>query len=356
MTNSTVQPFLHFPSAACSTYRAHIFTPPSTDTHFFTLMDDLLGLSWDQKAASNGATQPGGTARNGGLNTLNGQRPGGIALPGMSIPPPPGGSSSSGKVKPPVPPVSSKPANFQMNPKPAFNSSNNLSNLNNISFLSTSSSYQQHSINRTNVNAPPQSLTPLMNSSMSSSSSTPKKPADDVFGSLMSSFGQSSSTASDTTKNLNAMTLDERKRYDQQQLLGSLSSSPSYTSPMSRSLNSSGAGTPTPRGFDPNNLAGSTSFSAGSPKPQAFASPTPRFQQPALTPSRNQSPPGFLVSPESMGRSMSPSMTLLQPERSNNSSPAPSTGGATRDPFDALLGDQVSRSTPVPKNQSLNSM
>ncbi|KAF9379541.1 hypothetical protein CPB97_008907 [Podila verticillata] len=318
-------------------------------------MDDLLGLSWDQKAASSGATHPGGAARNGGLNTLNGQRPGGIALPGMTIPPPPGGLSSSGKVKPPVPPVSSKPANFQMNSTPAFNNSNNLSNLNNTPFSSTSSSYQQHSINRNNVNAFPQPLTPMMNSSMSSSSSTPKKPADDVFGSLMSSFGQSSSSASDSTKNLNAMTLDERKRYDQQQLLGSQSSSPSYTSPTSRSLNSSSAGTPTPRGFDPNSLAGSTSFSAGSPKPQAFASPTPKFQ-PALTPSRNQSPSGFLASPGSMGRSVSPSMTPLQPERSNNSSPAPSTGGAPRDPFDALLGDQVSRSTPVPKNQSLNSI
>ncbi|KAF9307100.1 hypothetical protein BGZ74_011301 [Mortierella antarctica] len=276
----------------------------------------------------------------------------------MAIPPPPGASlSSSGKVKPPVPPVSSKPANFQMNSKPALSSNNNLNSLNNTSLSSASSSgYQQQSINRTNTNALPQPLTPMMNSSMSSSSSAPKKPVDDVFGSLMSSFGQGSS-ASDSTKNLNAMTLDERKRYDQQQLLGSMSSSPSYNSPMSRSLNSSGAGTPIPKGFDPNNLAGSSSAAVGSPKPQAFASPTPKFQQPALTPSRNQSPSGFLASPGSMGRSISPSMTPLQPERSNNSSPAQSiSAGALRDPFDALLGDQVSRSTPALKNQSLNSI
>ncbi|KAG0340402.1 hypothetical protein BG000_012050 [Podila horticola] len=320
-------------------------------------MDDLLGLSWDQKAA-NSASQPGGTARNGSFNTPNGQRPGGIALPGMAIPPPPGaGLSSSGKVKPPVPPVSSKPANFQMNSKPSLNDSNNLNSLNNTSFSSaSSSSYQQHSSNRTNSNTLPQPLTSMMNSSMSSSSSAPKKTADDVFGSLMSSFGQGSSSASDTAKNLNAMTLDERMRYDHQQLLGSMSSSPSYTSPMSHSLNSSGAGTPAPRGFDPNNLVGSSS-AVGSPKPQVFASPTPKFQQPALTPSRNQSPSGFLASPGSMGRSISPSMTPLQPERSNNSSPAQSiSAGAPRDPFDALLGDQVSRSTPAPKNQSLNSI
>ncbi|KAG0027486.1 hypothetical protein BGZ81_005528 [Podila clonocystis] len=321
-------------------------------------MDDLLGLSWDQKAA-NGASQPGGNARNGGLNTLNGQRPGGIALPGMATPPPPGaGLSSSGKVKPPVPPVSSKPANFQMNSKPSLSSSNNLNSLYNTSLSSASSSgIQQHSITRTNANALPQPLKPMMNSSMSSSSSAPKKPADDVFGALMSSFGQGSSS-SDSTKNLSVMTLDERKRYDQQQLLGSMSSSPSYTSPMSHSLNSSGTGTPTARGFDPNNLSGSSSFSAvGSPKPQAFASPTPIFQQSVLTPSRNQSPSGFLASPGSMGRSISPSMTPLQPERSNNSSPAQSISiGALRDPFDTLLGDQVSRSSPAPKNQSLNSI
>ncbi|KAG0343975.1 hypothetical protein BG004_004858 [Podila humilis] len=311
-------------------------------------MDDLLGLSWDQKTATNGTSQPGSAARNGGSASLNGQRPGGVALPGMAS------LSSSGKVKPPVPPVSSKPPNFQMGSK------HDLSNSSNIINNSINNNNSSNSSFSPNYNALQQPLTPKMNSTISSSAS--KKPAEDVFGSLMSSFSQggpSAASSSHSAKILNGMTLDERRRYDQQQqFLGSLSSSPSFASPMSQSLNNSGAGTPTPRGLDPNNIVGSASFSAaGSPKLQSLASPTAKFQQPVQTPSRNQSPQALLASPGSIGRSLSPSMVPLQPERSNNSSPSNSSAmGVSRDPFDSLLGDQVSRAAAAPKNQSLNSI
>ncbi|KAG0208161.1 hypothetical protein BGX28_000776 [Mortierella sp. GBA30] len=289
-------------------------------------MDDLLGLSWDQKG--NGSAHHG----NAGLNT---------------------GPNAGGqhKVKPAPPPPTSKPAHLQMGlskvgltPTPASSSSSILT---------------------------PQ---PLRNNGPGTSSAlAPKKNADDVFGSLMPSFGQSSS--SDVTKNLNAMSLDERRRYDQQQhYIGSLSSSSSPSllsaspSPSTYSSTSSFSQPPrssmspvvnanqsASRGYDPGNIAGvQRSFATSSPTPiTAFAAPIPTTLQPQqsiLNPSRNQSPASFIASPGSMGRSLSPAMTPLQPDRSNTSTPT------SKDPFDALLGDQVSRSSPALKNQSLNSL
>lgn len=185
----------------------------------------------------------------------------------------------------------------------------------------------------------------------------------------MPSFGQSA--ASDISKNLNSMTLEERRRYDQQQSLGSLSNSsssvgltpgrptPSYS--LSQSDRSTIAplnnGVSTPRGYDPGNITG---FSTG------IASPSPKLHQPQPFQqqqhgtlnnlSRNQSSAGLMASPGgSQGRSLSPAMVPLQPARSNSPSPA-AAASTSKDPFDTLLGDQISRSSPSFKNQSLNSI
>ncbi|KAG0201117.1 hypothetical protein BGX33_010511 [Mortierella sp. NVP41] len=303
-------------------------------------MDDLLGLSWEQKGAAN--------ARQG----VNGT--------GMA----------SGKVKPVPPPPTSKPAHLQMGlskaglvPTPASNNP-----------LLAPQPYRSSNV--------------ITGISPSPSASSQKKNADDVFGSLMPSFGQNSSSG--ISKSLNSMTLDERRRHDQQQqFLGSMSSSPTPTpvasaSPFSTSsFNSSSSGfsqpprstfspsmntSSAPRGYDPGNIAGlQRPIATASPQPvSGFASPIPKFQQPQPQSSQqqqfnlscNQSPAatGYLASPGALGRSLSPAMTPLQPERSNNSSPSTmaSTPTASRDPFDSLLSDQVSRNSPSIKNQSLN--
>ncbi|KAI7820778.1 hypothetical protein BC939DRAFT_478657 [Gamsiella multidivaricata] len=296
-------------------------------------MDDLLGLSWEQKTTGSAGT----TAT---------------------------GIKSS---KPPPPPPTSKPIHLQMGlsksglvPTPAPLSAQPYRNNNTMgsSFNSSSSSMAS-----------------------SSSSVAPKKNADDIFGSLMPSFGQNA--ASDVSKNLNSMTLEERRRHDQQQ--SSLSSSPSFASPTpahptlsSSSLFSqasrstftppiNGASTAS-RGRGPENIAG-LSRTTATPSPQpamAFASPIPKLQQPqpfsqqqtmSSNPSRNQSPAGLTASPGALGRSLSPAMIPLQPERSNSASPSTATSTSTpKDPFGALLGDQISRSNPSLKNQSLNAI
>ncbi|KAF9576719.1 hypothetical protein EC968_005492 [Mortierella alpina] len=292
-------------------------------------MDDLLGLSWDQTCARNGTTASNAHGA-GGMSTQ--------------------------KVKPPPPPPTSKPAHLQMGlskaglvPTPAGTSA---------SILSPQPARINHGV---------------------PANSAPKKNADDVFGSLMPTFGQSN--ASGVTKNLNAMTLEERRRHDQQQqLMGSLNSSSGLSTPSpghSGYSSASGFSQPsrstispamnasplTPRGYDPGNIAGmqKTFATSSSAQPQpTFASPTPTFQQPQqsfLNQSRTQSPAPFLASPGSLGRSLSPAMTPLQPERSNSASPSAMASTPTsKDPFDTLLGDQVSRSSPSLKNQSLNSL
>ncbi|KAG9063003.1 hypothetical protein KI688_004603 [Linnemannia hyalina] len=307
-------------------------------------MDDLLGLSWEQKGSAN--------------NNNNRQGANGAGM-------------ASGKVKPVPPPPTSKPAHLQMGlskvglvPTPA--SSNSLP------------APQPYRNNTTGISSSP--------------ASSQKKNADDVFGSLMSSFGQN--TSSGAAKSLNAMSLDERRRHDQQQQSnswGSQSSSPtpaSSASPFgSSSFNSSsspGFSQPSrsafspamntssstiPRGYDPGNIAGlQRPIATSSPQPvPGFASPIPKFpqsqplssqQQQQFNLSRNQSPAGgYLASPGVLGRSLSPAMTPLQPERSNNSSPSTMASTPTsKDPFGALLGDQVSRNSPSMKNQSLNSI
>ncbi|KAF9286165.1 hypothetical protein BGZ68_003156 [Mortierella alpina] len=295
-------------------------------------MDDLLGLSWDQTGA--------GAARNGNTATSAHDT----------------GGMSTQKVKPPPPPPTSKPAHLQMG-------------LSKVGLVPTPAGASASILT-------PQ---PVRHSNGLSATSAPKKNADDVFGSLMPAFGQSN--ASDATKSLNAMTLEERRRHDQQQqLMGSLGSSSGLSSPSpgpSAYSSASGFSQPsrsavspvmntiplTPRGYDPGNIAGFQRPFATSSSPQlqpTFASPTPTFQQPQqslLNPSRTQSPAPFLASPGSLGRSLSPAMTPLQPERSNSASPSTMASTPTsRDPFDTLLGDQVSRSSPSLKNQSLNSL
>ncbi|KAG0044483.1 hypothetical protein BGZ83_010309 [Gryganskiella cystojenkinii] len=348
-------------------------------------MDDLLGLSWNP-------------------NTTNQARPGGAAAAGHKATPPP--------------PVK-KPAHLQMGlskdglvPTPA------------ASFSSSSSSS-------------PQPQQPFRSNTLSSSTygvtnNSTKKTADDVFGSLMPSFGGSSA---DLSKNLNSMSLEERRRHDQQQqqqqFMGSIgdrsspasaaSSSSGYASPalsspslgpssvfpgnfngnnnnnnnsnlrqggMSSISNGSlatsnfASASPIPvRGYDPGRIGGAGAFSTLQPtttsSPKSFASPSPRSQplQPQLQPlpgmaspagMRNQSPvvtgsnsyssyPSGLAPAGGLGRSLSPAMTPLQPERSNNASPA-SMNSNSKDPFEMLLGDQVSRNSPSLNNQSLNSI
>ncbi|KAF9951929.1 hypothetical protein BGZ72_006653 [Mortierella alpina] len=142
-------------------------------------MDDLLGLSWDQTGA--------GPARNGN-STSNANGAGGM---------------SAQKVKPVPPPPTSKPAHLQMG-------------LSKVGLVPTP----------TGASASILTPQPVRNNNGLSTNSAPKKNADDVFGSLMPAFGQSN--ASDITKNLNAMTLEERRRHDQQQqqLKGLLQSKP----------------------------------------------------------------------------------------------------------------------------------
>ncbi|KAF9290446.1 hypothetical protein BGZ88_007337 [Linnemannia elongata] len=308
-------------------------------------MDDLLGLSWEQKGPANNN------------NSANGA--------GMA----------SGKVKPVPPPPTSKPAHLQMG-------------LSKVGLVPTPAS-----------SSPIPAPQPYRNNTTgisSSSASSQKKNADDVFGSLMSSFGQN--TSSGVTKNLNAMSLDERRRHDQQQQSnswGSVSSSPTPASSASpfgsssfNSSSSSGFSQPSrstfspamnsssstaSRGYDPGNIPGlQRPIATSSPQPvPGFASPIPKFPQPQslssqqqqqqqqqFNLSRNQSPAGgYLASPGVLGRSLSPAMTPLQPERSNNSSPSTMASTPTsKDPFGALLGDQVSRNSPSMKNQSLNSI
>ncbi|KAF9345597.1 hypothetical protein BGX26_002966 [Mortierella sp. AD094] len=310
-------------------------------------MDDLLGLSWDQKGS-------------GGAN-------------GSSM----GGAGA--KLKPPPPPPTSKPVHLQMGlsktgltPTPASPAS-----------IPISQSSRGGSSNIMGMG-----MSMGMSSSISptpvSSSSAPKKNADDVFGSLMSSFSQNST--SDTSKNLNSMTLEERRRYDQQQQqqqgFGSLSSSPSISSsnPVRPTASSSSSfsqpsrstfaspvngGSSFSRGYEPGNIPGlPRSSTTPSPQPtlQAFASPIPKLPQPQQQNmlnnlSRNQSPAGLISPPGGLGRSLSPAMIPLQPERSNNASPSVmATTPTSKDPFDALLGDQISRNSPSLKNQSLNSI
>ncbi|KAF8931956.1 hypothetical protein BGZ58_007321 [Dissophora ornata] len=288
-------------------------------------MDDLLGLSWDQKGSSHH------------------------------------GAGAAGGVKHPPPPRTSKPAHLQMG-------------------LSKTG--------YTPASKPAASFSSLSSSSANTaSSSTPKKNADDIFGSLMPSFGQNSS---DVTKTLNAMTLEERRRYDQQQQhkqhlqsLGSSSSSPGFASPSPARLASTSFSQPAqstfaprtngvssaPMGYDPRNNSGLPRTTA-TPTPQSlhgFASPTPNLQQPQPFQqqqqsmlnnlSHSQSPAGLMASPGGLGRSLSPAMTPLQPQRSSNSSPSTTASTPTsKDPFDALLGDQISRNSPSLKNQSLNSI
>lgn len=269
-------------------------------------MDDLLGLSWDQTPSSTAPVGAGG---------------------------------APGKVKLPPPPPTSKPVHLQMGLSKTGAAS-----------MSASSAHS------------------------SSSFSAPKKTPDDVFGSLMPSFGKNANVS----KNLNAMSLEERRRYDQQQALGSLGSlssfatltpgqpTPSYppSQPTKPTLTPSTNGLFTPGGFDPGNIAGFSKTAATSSPQSApgIVSPTPRPHQPqpsqqhgALnTLSLNQSSAGLTASSGSFGRSLSPAMVPLQPERSNNSSPAATT--SSKDPFGSLLGDQFTRSNPSLKNQPMNSM
>lgn len=301
-----------------------------------------MGLSWEQKGPANNNLRQGAN----------------------------GTGMTSGKVKPVPPPPTSKPAHLQMGlskvglvPTPASSNS-----------LPASQPYRN---NTTGISPSP--------------AASQKKNADDVFGSLMSSFGQNNTSG--VTKSLNAMSLDERRRHDQQQQSnswGSLSSSPTPASSASpygtSSFNSSSSSgfsqpsrstfspamntssTSTPRGFDPGNMAGlQRPIATSSPQPvSGFASPITKFpqqpqplssQQQQFNLSRSQSPAGYLASPGALGRSLSPAMTPLQPERSNSSSPSTMASTPTsKDPFGALLGDQVSRNSPSMKNQSLNSM
>ncbi|KAF9984621.1 hypothetical protein BGZ75_003783 [Mortierella antarctica] len=290
-------------------------------------MDDLLGLSWDQTGARNGNT----------ASNANGA-----------------GGMSTQKAKHPPPPPTSKPAHLQMG-------------LSKVGLVPTPAGASASILT-------PQ---PVRNNNGLPANSAPKKNADDVFGSLMPAFGQSN--ASGVTKSLNAMTLEERRRHDQQQqLMGSLGSSsglsssgPAYSSasgfsqqPSRSTISPAMNASPlTPRGYDPGNIAGMqrTFATSSPPQPQpTFASPTPTSQQPQqslLNPSRTHSPAPFLASPGSLGRSLSPAMTPLQPDRSNSASPSTLASTPTsKDPFDTLLGDQVSRSSPSLKNQSLNSL
>ncbi|KAK3809139.1 MAG: hypothetical protein J3Q66DRAFT_353057 [Benniella sp.] len=266
-------------------------------------MDDLLDLSWDQKS----------TPAVGGV---------------------------SGKIKPPPPPPTTKPVHLQMG------------------------------LSKTGVSSTPASSAPF------SAPSAPKKNADDIFGSLIPSFGQTS----DVSKSLNAMTLEERRRYDQQQSLSSLNSSstlagfapgrptPSYSfsqpaKPTPSPLNS---GMSTPRGYDPGNIAGFSKPipTSSSQSTSGVASPIPKAHQPQPfqqqqhgslnNPQRHQSSTGWTTSPGGLGRTLSPAMIPLQPERST--SPSPAATASSMDPFDSLLGDQISRGSPSLKNQTLNSI
>ncbi|KAF9109324.1 hypothetical protein BGX27_007746 [Mortierella sp. AM989] len=305
-------------------------------------MDDLLGLSWDQKGS-------------GGANGSN-------------------MGASGAKLKAPPPPPTSKPAHLQMGlsktglaPTPASSS------------ISTSQSFRGNN-NSTMSMGMGMGMGSSITPTPVSSSSVPKKNADDVFGSLMSSFSQNST--SDVSKNLGSMTLEERRRYDQQQQqqqsFSSLSSSPNFSSSSpARSMTSSSSsfsqpirpsfaspvngGSSIPRGYEPGSIPGLPRSSTTS-SPQSFASPIPKlpqsqsFQQTQQqqnmlnTLSGNQSPAGLMSSPGGLGRSLSPAMTPLQPERSNTASPS------AKDPFDALLGDQITRNSPSLKNQSLDSI
>ncbi|KAI1317368.1 hypothetical protein EDD11_008548 [Mortierella claussenii] len=291
-------------------------------------MDDLLGLSWDQKGS------PNTDAANGGQ------------------------SWGSPKARPPPPPPTSKPVHLQMG-------------LSKTGVASTPMSGSSYSATKgTGMSA---SLSASFTAS-AGAPTAPKKNADDVFGSLMPSFGQNG--ASDVAKGLNAMTLEERRQYDQQQRqqqqgsFGSLSSSPGLASPSPVRPAPSPAST---RGYDPGNLTGlSKPSTASSPQPPTFVSPIPKLQQPQpfvaqlqqqQSPlSRHQSPAGasaaWMASPNGLGRSLSPAMTPLQPSRSNNSSPSTMTSTPTtsKDPFGTLLGDQISRSSSANKNQSLNAI
>jgi len=254
-------------------------------------MDDLLDLSWDQKS----------TPAVGGV---------------------------SGKIKPPPPPPTTKPVHLQMG------------------------------LSKTGVSSTPASSAPF------SAPSAPKKNADDIFGSLIPSFGQTS----EVSKSLHAMTLEERRRYDQQQSLSSLNSSstlagfapgrptPSYSfsqpaKPTPSPLNS---GMSTPRGYDPGSMAGfSKPIPTSSPQSASgVASPIPKFHQPQ--PFQQQQHGLVNNPPRGLGRTLSPAMIPLQPERSN--SPSPAATASSKDPFDSLLGDQISRGSPSLKNQTLNSM
>ncbi|KAF9363550.1 hypothetical protein BGX34_003841 [Mortierella sp. NVP85] len=257
-------------------------------------MDDLLDLSWDQKST-------------------------------------PAVGGASGKIKPPPPPPTTKPVHLQMG------------------------------LSKTGVSSTPASSAPF------SAPSAPRKNADDIFGSLIPSFGQTS----DVSKSLNAMTLEERRRYDQQQSLSSLNSSstlagfapgrptPSYSfsqpaKPTPSPLNS---GMSTPRGYDPGNMVGfSKPISTSSPT-SGVASPIPKVHQPQPFQQQHgllNNPPRHQSSTGGLGRTLSPAMIPLQPERSN--SPSPAATASSKDPFDSLLGDQISRGSPSIKNQTLNSI
>ncbi|GJJ78738.1 hypothetical protein EMPS_11097 [Entomortierella parvispora] len=338
-------------------------------------MEDLLGLSWDPKSTQQ--TRPGGA----GLG--------------------PGASAGTGHKATPPPPVK-KPAHLQMGlskgglvPTPATSSSFSTSS------TGFTSSPQQQPFRGTLASSP------------ASSSIQSKKTADDVFGSLMSNFGQNSA-GSDLSKSLSSMTLEERRRNDQQQqqqqYMGSMgrstpASSSGYSSPalssassssfsvgginggsastisqptasrpvafgsqtntgLSGSFAASSSSSPTPpRGYDPGKIGGfsplmpTLSSSPRLPPVQSQLQPLPGMTNPGP---RNQTSGSSFsnTTPGGLGRSMSPAMTPLQPERSNNASPASTVGSSSnsKDPFDMLLGDQVSRSNSALKNQSLNSI
>ncbi|KAG0226052.1 hypothetical protein BGW42_003941 [Actinomortierella wolfii] len=287
-------------------------------------MDDLSGLSWASPPAS---SQPAlqhqqqqqqlrnGHSSNGTSAAFVGMRDG-ILQPTPVFTP---------KVKPPVPPISSKPAHLQMsrNAGPTLNNSNN----NSLSSLSN-----------------------LSNNRATSSTQPGRSPSNDVFGSLIPDFGKDKGAA-----NLESMSLDERRLHFQQQ-------QQQQQPCVANTANNSTASSTINRRDDFSMLSNSLLSSSPSPSPLPMRSATTSSTTPlsalnsggiqASVPQARLSPafPGVMSS-TSRGQSPASLQTPLQPSRSGSSSPAP-----TRDPFENLLGNQSSRSTPPAMNHSLNAL
>ncbi|KAF9913986.1 hypothetical protein BX616_009191 [Lobosporangium transversale] len=300
-------------------------------------MDDLLGLSWDNKGSTTTTTTTTTTS---------------------------GVAGWSNNVKPSPPPPTVKPAHLQMGL--------NKTGLTPTPVTSASSYLNNNNTRGTNMGMGLSSSS----ASTTTSTTTSKKRADEVFESLMPSFGQNA--ASNISKSLDSMSLEERRRYDQQRQqfpsassiggpfnLGNHNSRSNSPAPSSSSLSSSSfsqsirpaftppvngasalVSTSAPRGNGSGSAAGpSKPIATASPQPaaQAFTSSIPKLQQPQ--PALPQQQTAFLGHQKPAGAGTGAGLM------------ASPSGLAPKDPFGALLGDQISsRSSPSLKDQSLDSI